>query len=49
MAVSPGALALVKTIQKNMPASGDASALSDMASQMPAANARLRKIDRDAG
>lgn len=35
MAVSPGALALVKAIQKNIPASGDQSTLSKLASQMP--------------
>jgi hypothetical protein len=38
MALSPGALSLVKAIQKNIPASGDPSALSKMASQMPASD-----------
>jgi hypothetical protein len=33
-AISPGALALVKAIQKTIPASGDTSPLSQMASQM---------------
>lgn len=37
-AVSPGALAVVKAIQKNVPASGDQSALSNTASQMSASN-----------
>ena len=36
MALSPGALALVKGIQKNIPPSGDPSTLSKMASQMSA-------------
>jgi hypothetical protein len=36
LAVSPGMLALVKGIQKNIPASDDPSALSTMASQMAA-------------
>jgi hypothetical protein len=35
MAISPGALSMVKTIQKHIPA-GDPSTLSTMASQMPA-------------
>jgi hypothetical protein len=34
--ISPGALSLVKAIQKNIPASGDPSTLSKMASQMSA-------------
>jgi hypothetical protein len=38
MAVSPGALALVKAIQKNIPASGDTSPLSNMESQMSASD-----------
>jgi hypothetical protein len=38
MALSPGALALVKAIQKNIPASGDLSTLSNMASQMSASD-----------
>ena len=36
MAIAPGALSLVKGIQKNIPASGDPSTLSKMASQMSA-------------
>jgi hypothetical protein len=36
MDISPGALSLVKAIQKNIPASGDPSTLSKMASQMSA-------------
>jgi hypothetical protein len=36
MAISPGALALVKAIQKTIPASDDTSPLSQMASQMSA-------------
>ena len=36
MDVAPGALSLLKGIQKNIPASGDPSALSTMASQMSA-------------
>jgi hypothetical protein len=34
ISISPAALSLVKAIQKNIPASGDSSALSKMASQM---------------
>ncbi len=40
LAVSPGALALVKGIQKNIPASGDASALSTIAPQVSASDKR---------
>jgi hypothetical protein len=38
MSVSPGALSLVKGIQKNIPSSGDPSTLSKMASQMSASD-----------